>query len=360
MNCLRKTVNRREVFQLLVVRANRVVHAFTISKPPLNSKDLLDRVSQGYPLHTVSKLSVITPAHNEEANLALLYSRLKTALDDIGLDWEWIVVDDHSSDETFRILQGIAAQDHRVIGIRLSQNMGSHLACLCGLRKSQGDAAIVIAADLQDPPELIAPMIDHWRKGKRVVWAARQARSGEKWTNTVSARLYYWVLRHFIGIKQLPPQGADFFLIDRIVVQSLAQFNEANVNFIALIAWMGFASETIYYDKKTRVLGKSSWSFEKKIKLFIDSVASLTYKPIRFMSYVGFAVALIGFIYSMFVVRNYLRGTPPPGWSSLIIVVFVIGGIQMIMIGILGEYVWRTLDQSRGRPKYLIEQTTEN
>jgi dolichol-phosphate mannosyltransferase len=302
-------------------------------------------------------LSIVTPAFNEEKNLPNLYSRLKLTL---SVDWEWIIVDDHSTDGTFAAIEALAKEDPRIRGIRLAKNAGSHVACVCALHQTKGDAAVLIAADLQDPPELIPDMVKKWKDGARVVWAARESRTGEKFFTKLSSRFFYFVLRHFVNIQEMPPQGSDFFLLDRLVIQALREFKEKNLNLIALVAWLDFPSHTLYYDKRARAEGKSGWGFEKKLKLVIDSIASLTYKPIRFMSYFGFLVALVGFGYAFYVVLNYHFGTPPPGWSSLIIVVFVIGGIQMIMMGVLGEYLWRTLDETRGRPTYLIEQRTES
>jgi dolichol-phosphate mannosyltransferase len=279
-------------------------------------------------------------------------------LDSIGLDWEWIVVDDHSMDETFSIIEEMAHRDRRVCGIRLARNIGSYSALTCGLHEARGDCAVVMAADLQDPPETIPALLKQWGAGAQVVWAVRSQRGGEKLSTIALSRLYYWIMRRIVGLRELPAAGADFFLIDRRVLDALRQFKEINVSITALMTWMGFRQASITYIKKARLYGRSGWTLEKKLKLVADSVTSFTYLPIRLMSYVGFLVAFLGFAYAGVVVFNALTGEPAQGWSSLMVVVLIIGGVQMLMMGVLGEYLWRALDESRQRPRYLIEATT--
>ena len=304
-------------------------------------------------------LSVVTPAYNEVLNLPLLYDRLSAILTPMDLDWEWIVIDDHSHDDTFRVVADIAMRDPHIRAIRFARNFGSHKAILCGLDYAQGDCTIVLAADLQDPPETIPALLAKWREGAHVVWAARAEREGETATTIGLARLYYLLMRHVVGMKEMPSMGADFFLIDRRVADALRRFNESNISILALITWMGFSQTTITYDKQARAHGRSGWSIEKKLKLAVDSITSFTYLPIRLISYAGMIVALLGFLYAGVVIANALIGRPVQGWASLMVVLLVIGGIQMLMMGVLGEYLWRALDEARQRPRYLIEATTE-
>src|SRR6266850_4125684 len=304
-------------------------------------------------------LSVVTPAYNEADNLPLMYRRISAILTPLDLDWEWIVVDDHSNDHTFRVVADIAMRDVHLRAIRFARNFGSHKAISCGLDHAQGDCAVVLAADLQDPPETIPTLLAKWREGAQVVWAARAGREGEKATTVGLARLYYLLMRRVVGLKEIPSMGADFFLIDRCVIDALRQFNESNASILALITWMGFRQTTIAYDKQARKHGRSGWTLEKKLKLALDSITSFTYLPIRLMSYVGLVVAMLGFLYTVVVIIDALAGQPVQGWASLMVVLLVIGGIQMLMMGVLGEYVWRALDEARQRPRYLIEETTE-
>lgn len=303
-------------------------------------------------------LSIVTPAYNESENLPLLYRRLQDVLSSLNIEWEWIVVDDHSRDQTFEVIRQIAAQDSRVRGVRFARNFGSHTAILCGLENAKGDCAVVMAADLQDPPETIQPLMEKWNGGAQVVWAVRAHREEEAASTVGFAKLYYFMMREIVGMKEMPSTGADFFLIDRRVIDVLFQFKETNASILALITWLGFQQDSILYDKQARHHGHSGWNLEKKLKLVVDSIASFTYLPIRLMSYIGFVIALLGFVYALIVFVNALIGKPTEGWSSLMVVVLVVGGMQMLMMGVLGEYVWRALDESRRRPRYWIEAMT--
>ena len=303
------------------------------------------------------ELSIIVPAYNEAENLPVLYERILQVMNGLECPWEWIIIDDHSTDPTFAVARDIARRDPRVRAIRFARNHGSQLAIACGLQHAQGDCAVVLAADLQDPPELISELLAPRRRGAQVVWAVRRQREGEKASTIGFSRLYYFMMRHFVGIKQMPPTGADFVLMDRRVVDAFCQFRESNISIMALITWMGFRQVSIDYDKKARLHGRSGWSFEKKLKLVVDSVTSFSFLPIRLMSYAGFTITLLGFIYALVVIRHALAGSTAQGWASLMVVVLVIGGFQMLMMGVLGEYLWRALDEGRRRPRFLIEDT---
>jgi dolichol-phosphate mannosyltransferase len=298
---------------------------------------------------------VVTPAHNEAENLSALFERLRRVLDPLGLEWEWVIVDDHSSDATFSVATELARRDTRVRCLRFSRNFGSHVAITCGLEHASGRCVAVMAADLQDPPETLPALLEQWRLGAQVVWAARDRREGEEAGTLALSRLYYLLMRRVVGIPEMPATGADFFLIDRAIVNALQGFNEHNSSLFALITWMGFRQATISYAKEPRQHGRSSWTLRKKLKLFTDSITSFTYLPIRLMSYAGIVTALAGFAYAAFIFAHALAGNRVQGWSSLMVVVLVASGFQMLMMGVLGEYLWRALDESRRRPRYLIE-----
>ncbi len=306
-------------------------------------------------------LSIVVPAFNEEQNLPAFYERVRTQAEALGLSWEWIIVDDHSADHTFAAASALAQRDPRVKALRLSRNSGSHIAALCGLDHAQGKCAAVMAADLQDPPEILGELLQPWRAGAQVVWGARRLRKGESLGTRLFSRLYYALMRHFVGLREMPARGADLFLVDRAVILALRQFRELNVSLLALITWMGFRQATITYDKEPRLHGRSGWSLRKKLKLAVDSVTSFTYAPIRLISYAGLLVALAGFLYAAWIVISRLRGsTTIAAWASLMVVILILGGLQMIMMGVLGEYLWRALDEARRRPAYLIEAATPN
>lgn len=305
-------------------------------------------------------LSVVTPAYNEAQNLPVLYERLVRVLTGQALTWEWIVVDDHSGDDTFAVLTGIAEKDGDVHAIRLARNSGSHAAITCGLHHASGNCAVVLAADLQDPPEALPVLLDRWRAGAQVVWAVRASRAGETTRTLGFAKLYYLIMRRLVGIQKMPATGADFFLLDRRVLTAFGQFHESNVSIMALLTWMGFRQDTITYDKQARLHGQSGWSFGKKLTLLVDSVTSFSFLPIRAMSLLGFIFAILGFLYALVVLFNALAGRPPEGWASLMVVVLVVSGVQMLMMGVLGEYLWRALDETRRRPPYIIEDLSND
>lgn len=308
----------------------------------------------------VPLLSIVTPAFNEAKNVPVLYQRMREVLSTVpDLQFEWVVVDDHSSDDTFEVVLALRAADPRVRVFRLAHNSGSHAAIVCGLHQAKGEAVVVLAADLQDPPEVVLDMLWKWRNGAQVVWAARRAHAGQSKLDLFLARTFYFIMRRMAGLRQMPSKGADFFLVDRNVVDNLVRFGERNVSVLALITWMGFRQDTVEYDKQERLHGTSGWTLRKKLKFVLDSITSFSYFPIWFMSCTGMAVALTGLAYALLVIFNYFRGTAPTGWSSLMVIVLTLVGFQMLMTGVLGEYVWRGLDEARRRPQFIIEATGE-
>ena len=301
------------------------------------------------------KLSVVTPAFNEAANLRHLYDQLAPALDRLGLDWEWIVVDDHSRDTTFDVLSELAVRDTRIRGVRLSRNSGSHLAISCGLQLASGDAAVIMAADLQDPPQTLQAMIERWRAGAQVVWAVRRTRPGEP-AHAGFAALYYWLMRHPVGLKDIPERGADFCLVDRVVVDALRQCTERNVNVLALITWMGFRQEQIEYDKRPRAAGQSGWTTARKIRMVVDSITSFSSFPIRMCLIAGVVLMAAGAV--ALLAGLFLLPSLGAGILLLLGVAIALAGLQLAALGVIGEYVWRALDESRRRPSFLIEAVT--
>jgi dolichol-phosphate mannosyltransferase len=304
-------------------------------------------------------ISIVTPAYNEKDNLLPLYGRINKVFAEIKQEWEWMIIDDHSSDGTFDVVKEIAVQDTRVRGLRLSRNFGSHNAYLCGITNSKGEAVVAMAGDGQDPPELIVELFDKWKDGHQVVWAGRNPTKNNDVISRFFSRAYYMIMRKFVGMQNMPERGADFFLADRIVCDALLNCQERNMSIFAMITWMGFRQELIHYDQQIRVHGKTGWTLSKKIKLLIDSIIGFSYLPIRAMGTIGAVVALIGLLYIPFIVINAILGHPVEGWSSLTIIVIILGGVQMLMLSVLGEYLWRTLEESRNRPNFLIEEATQ-
>lgn len=302
-------------------------------------------------------LSVVVAAFNEEGNLPLLYERL-CALDwkALRLEPEFLVVDDHSSDRTPEILAALAAGDPRLKVLRFSRNFGSHRAFAAGLEHCSGDGAVILAADLQDPPETIPQLVEKWRKGAQVVWAARDEREGESLPTRLLSRTYYALMRRFAEV-QPPKNGADFLLLDRRVIEALRASPEKNTSLLSLIQWMGFDQDQISYTKAARGSGRSKWTVRKKLKLAVDSFVSFSYAPIRLASAFGLLFAFSGFVYAAVIAgRAIMLGSPVQGWASMMCVLLIVSGVQLVMLGIVGEYLWRTFDETRGRPRYIVEK----
>ena len=303
------------------------------------------------------KISVITAFMNEAANLPAFRERVVRVAEGLDAELEVVLVDDHSTDESPEMAKAWAGEDPRVTYLRLSRNCGSHAAFSAGLAEATGDCAVLLAADLQDPPETIPQLLEKWQEGFDVVWAARTARRGERWTTKLFSRTYYQVMRR-VALPDMPPTGADFLLMDRKVIDAYNAIPEKNTSFLALVLWMGFRQTVIDYVKEARQAGRSKWTFSKKLKLFVDSIVSFSYVPIRLMSYLGLAMAFCGFVYAAVVVVGRLTGwiVAGTGYAALMTVLLVGQGMIMAMLGVLGEYLWRTYDEARRRPWYIIEE----
>ncbi len=306
------------------------------------------------------ELSIVIPVFNEEAVIPTLVERLRSLVDRLTpLVTEIILVDDHSSDRSLELLKEICHSDPRFRYARLAKNSGSHVASLAGLAQARGGCAVFFAADLQDPPELILQMLDHWRAGHHVVWAVREEREGVSKLDVFLSNTFYRLL-NLLGEVNLPPRGSDFALLDRKAIDALLQCAGSDPSLGGEIARLGFSSALISYTKEKRAAGISKWTLKRKLKAFADAFVSFSYAPLRAMSYLGMIFSLVGFSYALAViVMRLMTRTPVQGWSSLIVVVLVMGGVQMMMLGILGEYLWRTLEAARQRPVYFLEETSE-
>jgi dolichol-phosphate mannosyltransferase len=298
-------------------------------------------------------ISIIIPSYNEEENLPALYERLKHVAEGRTDTYEFIFVDDGSTDSSLKILEDMASKDNRVKAIKFSRNFGSHAACFAGLSRSAGDACTFLSADLQDPPEMIETLVDEWRKGYQIVIGVRQ---WEKDAARLFPNLYYKAVRRF-ALKNMPAAGTDVFLIDRKVVDTIVSIQEKNTSIFGLILWSGFKQTIVAYSKGARQKGVSKWTLGKKIKLFIDTFVSFSYVPLRLISLVGILLAFLGFVYAFFIVFNRLFfSVPVEGWASLMVALLVVSGTQLVFLGILGEYLWRNFDETRKRPAFIIDR----
>lgn len=300
-------------------------------------------------------VTVIVPVYNEAANVGPLYDRLASVTSGIpNYEFEFLFVDDGSSDESGKELATIHRLDKRVKAIRFSRNFGSHAACLAGLTYAQGDLATIIAADLQDPPELIPRLLSKIEEGFDVVFAAREGRE-DSWLTVKLANLYHRLMRRY-AIANWPERGADVVMLRRPVRDVLIHWHQKNTSLFAQMLWSGFRQVEIYYTKEKRRAGESKWSLKKKIKLFVDSFVSFSFAPIRFISYAGFVLSALGFGYAAFIVINKLFFSRAiAGWSSLMVVVLLVSGFQLVTLGVIGEYLWRVADEVRGSPPFIIQ-----
>ncbi|MNO26768.1 hypothetical protein D3C76_166270 [compost metagenome] len=306
-----------------------------------------------------TKLSIVVPIYFNELNIPHTIPRLQNLQNIMpDCDFEFVFVDDGSRDNSFPLLIEAREQDPRIKVIKLSRNFGSMSAIQAGLKFTTGDCIGIIAADLQDPPEMFKEMVDYWRSGNKVVLATRQDRE-EPLSQKIFSNTYYYMLRK-LALKGYPKGGFDFLLIDRQVADEIVKIHEKNTNIMSLIFWLGYDQIQIPYVRQERKLGKSRWTLSKKIKLFVDSFVSFSYAPIRFMSFIGVITAFLSFLYGVFVIIGTLSGfIKLQGWTTIIALITFLLGIIMIMLGIIGEYLWRILDESRKRPPYVVDQTFE-
>ena len=303
----------------------------------------------------MSKLSIVIPVYYNSDTLELLYDDLKEKVLDKLEEYEIVFVDDGSGDNSWEIINKIAAMDKNVVATKLSRNFGEHAALLAGLSVCTGDCAVTKQADLQEDSTLILEMYESWKRGNKVVLAIRGSRD-ENAVKKFFAGCYYWLVRKTIN-KDMPQGGCDCYLVDRQVIKVLEMMDEKNSSLTLQVMWVGFKTEKIYFHRKDREVGKSRWTLGKKIKLVVDSMMSFSYFPIRCMATVGFVFALLSLIGIILTIKEKLTtGTPILGYASLMSVVLFGFGLIFIMLSILGEYIWRTLEESRKRPPFIIDE----
>ncbi len=306
-------------------------------------------------------VSIVVPVyHNAESLPDLLGKFQELSVANAGERFEFIFVDDGSRDNSYDVLCQLAASEPRLRVVKLSRNFGSNAALLAGLGQAQGDVTACIAADLQDPPELIHDMLAAWRSGRKVVLAAREGRDDSPLT-TLLANTFYSLFRRF-AVKTMPKHGFDFFLLDRQVCELVNNIQESNAYLMGLILWLGFDPHVIYYHRRAREAkyGTSMWTLAKKLKYFIDSFVAFSYAPVRACSILGVALSLLGVLYALGIVAGRIFfGVHVEGWSSMMVVLLVVSGVQMLMMGVLGEYLWRNLDETRRRPRFIIDHALD-
>ena len=303
-------------------------------------------------------ITIVVPVFNERDNLGPFYEAATAVMRSLrDYDWELVFVDDGSRDGSFEVMSALRAQDERVLALRFPRNFGSHVAIAAGIDYCRGDAAVVMAADLQDPPALIRDFVERWTGGYDVVWGARTGRDDGA-VRSYAMGIFYRLVRRF-AIPTYPKGGTgSFCLISRPAIDAFRRCNEHNRLTFGLIAWSGFRETNVPYHRPRRLVGSSSWTVRKMVRAAIDTFVSFSSLPIRIISLLGLLVSFSSFAFGFYVVVNKLFfGTHVQGWTSVMLAVLVLGGVQLLMIGVLGEYLQRILDEARARPLYIIERS---
>jgi len=301
------------------------------------------------------KLSIIIPVYYSSETLMECYEDIKANVLSKVSDYELILVDDGSGDNSWDICKQIAQKDNNIKLLRLSRNFGSHAACYAGLVASTGDCATIKAADLQEPSSLILDMYESWKKGNKVVLATRESRD-DSFSQKMFARMYYGLMRRFVSDK-MPKSGFDCYLLDRKAIEALKLLDERHSAITMQILWTGFQTSTVYYSRLARQKGRSRWTLSKKIKLVLDSIVGFSPAPIRFVEAIGVLFAFIAVIWGLFLIAIRLFTTVEvQGFTTLMIVILFSSGMIMLSLGILGEYIWRTFDVAQNRPVFIVEE----
>jgi glycosyltransferase involved in cell wall biosynthesis len=305
----------------------------------------------------VKKITILIPAYNEEAVLKKLFQRLFSLADNNKTyQFEFFFVSDGSKDQTLSIIKQFAKDDSRISYINLARNYGKEIAMAAGFDHIDSDAVVIIDADLQDPPELIPEMIKYWEKGYDDVYAKRRSRSGESWLKKLTSKAYYRLLQKITRVSIQEDTG-DFRLLDRRAVEAVKQFRESQRNTKAIFSLIGFKKKEVLYDRDPRIAGETHWNYLDLIKLAIDGITSFTTMPLRISTVIGIFVSGLSFIYLIYlVVRTIIFGIDLAGYASMMAVILFLGGIQLISIGIIGEYVGRIFNETKKRPLYFIEE----
>jgi glycosyltransferase involved in cell wall biosynthesis len=313
------------------------------------------------------RYSIIAPCFNEESVLPELHRRIQEVMDQTGEPWELVLINDGSRDRTPELMRELHAADPRVKVLDFARNFGHQIAVTAGLDYAQGEAVVIIDSDLQDPPELILEMIDRWKESYEVVYAVRTKRKGETWFKEFTAKLFYRIIYRITDVD-IPLDTGDFRLMDRKVVDAMNRMRERNRFIRGMTSWVGFRQTGVTYVREERYAGETHYPFRKMFKFALDAITSFSYAPLQMATYLGFTIAGLSAIAALLVVfaRLFMGTTPFYGQATTLVTVLFLGGVQLITLGIIGEYLGRIYDEVKGRPLYLLrealgfdEQTSE-
>jgi dolichol-phosphate mannosyltransferase len=304
----------------------------------------------------MTKFSIIAPIYNESGNIPELYKRIQEVMVHIGESWELIMVDDGSSDGSTDLIRDLKTKDSRVRPVIFARNFGHQIAVTAGLDYSNGDAVVIIDSDLQDPPELIEKMIDKWREGYEVVYAVRSEREGETWFKELTASIFYRLIYRITDVN-IPLDTGDFRLLDRKVVDVMMQMRERHRFLRGMSVWVGFTQTGVKYKRAARFAGETKYPLRKMLKFATDAVTSFSYFPLQVSMYLGFISAGISILAIPVVILFRASGSQAFfGQATTLISVLFLGGVQLISLGVLGEYIGRLYDEAKGRPLYIVRE----
>jgi len=302
-------------------------------------------------------LNIVIPCFNEEKNIEVLYNELIPVLSDITPNYTIVFVDDGSRDDTFKTIRKIAEKDNHVVGLSLSRNFGHQVAIMAGLQHCKGDIVIMMDADMQHPPEVIPLLLAEFEKGYDIVNTRRiDAKDAGMFKKTSSH--FFYKLINFLSDVKIEPAAADFRLMSRKAVDAFLQFEEKDRFTRGLVSWMGFRQSVIEYNASARFAGKSKYTLRKMIHFGMDGITSFSSKPLRISFYAGLAVFFFGAAYAVYAIIENINGKTIPGWTSLLVTVLMLGGFQLLSLGIIGEYIARIFNQTKGRPLYFVKDKT--
>ncbi len=300
-------------------------------------------------------LSVVTPCYNEEEVFPELKSRLNSVLSKLEIPYEIIFVDDGSKDRTWELLLKAQAEDPHIKAVRLSRNFGHQLAITCGLDQAKGEVVLILDADLQDPPELLPEMLRKWQEGYDVIYGKRRTRQGESVLKRLFAFAFYRTFAKVTGFE-MPRDTGDFRLMDRRALKALQALREKHRFVRGMVSWIGYHQCPIYYDRPERFAGITKYPFRKSFFLAIDAITAFSYAPLRMASYLGIGVSCLAFVYIFVVIALKIMGISYRGYTSIIASVLLLGGVQLTVLGMIGEYVGRIFEQGQNRPLYLVDE----
>ncbi len=302
-------------------------------------------------------ISVVIPAYNEEANIQMLFDRLSAVMEQMSVEYELVFINDGSKDKTIQLIKELAQREPVVKYIDFSRNFGHQIAVTAGLDRAAGDAIVIIDGDLQDPPELIIDMYKKLREGFEVVYAKRKTRKGESWLKLWTAGTFYRILSNITSIS-IPVDTGDFRIIDRKIVDILKQMPEKSKFLRGQISWVGFNQTYLEYERQERNAGETGYTYGKMLNFALDGITGFSDLPLKIVTYFGFIVSTFAFFVMIYaLLSRFIWEDYQPGWTSLMISVLFIGGIQMIAIGIIGEYLSRMNHNIRNRPLYIVKET---